>query len=410
MEAQEVRLFTGYPRVLHAGGCLGGRRVERSVESLAGQPRTYDPAMPTPTGPRPRPANLLSLDYRAEGARLGAPIVPIIDAHAHINGPSAARIYREAREMFGVTVTYSQTRLSQAEEIRKVLGDSVRFVAVPDYYSSDRRHAFTDGYLSDIRAWHALGARMLKFWCAPRGRDFAREAGDANLLALDSPARRRQMDLAASLGMMFMAHIADPDTWFATKYRDASKYGTKLSQYEPLERLGEEYRVNWMLAHMGGWPEDLEFLDGLLSRHSNFYLDTSATKWMVRELSRHPAPALISFLRKWAGRVFFGSDIVTMDEHLTPEKGPRNMAEGAGSPEEAFELYASRYWALRTLFETKYDGPSPIADPDLQMLEPEKYDAMSSPRLRGIGLDKEMLRVLYRDAATAVLERAYGAA
>ncbi|MHC4590503.1 MAG: hypothetical protein ACYTAQ_14535 [Planctomycetota bacterium] len=40
----------------------------------------------------------------------------------------------------------------------------------------------------------------------------------------------------------------------------------------------------------------------------------------------------------------------------------------ASSPQEAFDLYASRYWALRTLFETDHVGPSPIADPDLALV------------------------------------------
>src|SRR5690606_2759016 len=125
----------------------------------------------------------------------------------------------------------------------------------------------------------------------------------------DSPWRRRQMDLAASLGMAFMAHIADPDTWFATKYADASLYGTKRAQYDALERLAEEYPTPWLLAHMGGSPEDLSFLDGLLTRHPNLYLDTSATKWMVRELSKHETSDLAAFFERHAGRVLFGSDI-----------------------------------------------------------------------------------------------------
>lgn len=346
-------------------------------------------------------ANRLGLDYRREASEtLGPPPVPIIDAHAHINGARASVIYKEVRALFGVERVFSQTQLAQADAVRAVLGDTVHFVAVPEYMSEDRKHAHTVGFLEGIRRWHELGARMVKFWCAPRGRDYGREMGDPLITTLGHPWRRRQMDLAAELGMAFMAHIADPDTWFATKYTDAEFYGTKAQQYEALERAAEAYPdVPWLLAHMGGSPEDLGFLDGLLTRYPQFVIDTSATKWMVRELSRQPRDELLAFLRKFRGRVLFGSDIVTMDQHLTADEGPRGMGAGAGSPEEAFELYASRYWALRTLFESDYDAESPIADPDLALVEPDRYDAMSAPALRAKRLPRDVLVDLYRNAA-----------
>lgn len=355
-------------------------------------------------------ANLPGLDYRTEASRLGPPPTPIIDVHTHINGERAAAVYAEARELFGVHLTYSMTQLGQAESVKRVLGDSIRFIAVPNFGEKDRARAFGEGFLEAIDRWHDLGARMVKFWSAPRGRDIGREAGDWRIVTLHNPLRRRQMDHAAAKGMMFMVHVADPDTWFATKYSDASLYGTKREQYEPLEALGDEYaRVPWILAHMGGWPEDLAFLDGLLTRHPNFYLDTSATKWMVRELSKHPSNAMLAFHMKWRGRILFGSDIVTNDGHVGGVSSGGPPAGEASSPEAAFDLYASRYWALRTQYETRYEGVSPIADPDLQMVEPGKYDEHASPPLRGHNFPKDLLRTMYHDAVRALLDRYYSA-
>jgi hypothetical protein len=256
--------------------------------------------------------------------------------------------------------------------------------------------------------WHALGARMVKWWCAPRGRDFGREAGDWRLYTMENPLRRKQMDHAVSLGMMFMAHIADPDTWFSTKYKDASLYGAKPNHYTTVEQMLAEYRqVPWILAHMGGWPEDLVFLDGLLSRHPNLHLDTSATKWMVRELSKHPSDKFVAFQKKFSGRIIFGSDIVSSEAHVGGENTGGPPSGESKTPAEAFELYASRYWALRVQYETAYDGPSPIADPDLMMCEPDKYTEMSSPRLRGHRVPAELLRVIYHDAAHGLVDRWY---
>ncbi len=67
------------------------------------------------------------------------------------------------------------------------------------------------------------------------------------------------------------------------------------------------------------------------------------------------------------------------------------------------DQYASRFWAMRTLFETDYDGPSPIVDPDLSMLDPSLPE-QSSAMLKGIKLDPATLQALYHDTTLAVLD------
>ena len=354
----------------------------------------------------PTPANRLGLDYTAEAGTFDRGLAPIIDVHSHINGAEAVNIYRRAAELYGISMTYSMSRLEEVDHLRAAMDGRIRFIAVPDYWSQEnRRHNMTDGYADRISAYHAQGARIVKFWVAPRSRDFAIELGEPDLLVLDAPHRVAAMERACELGMMFMAHIADPDTWFQTKYADASVYGSKEDQYEPFERMLDRFPVPWIGAHMGGWPEDLDFLDGLLDRHSNLYLDTSACKWMVRELSKHPRERFVTFLERHRGRILFGSDIVTMDEHLAPASDDvMEMQRKASSPAGAFDLYASRYWALRTLWETEYDGESPIADPDLALVSPDSFDEMDAPPLRGQSVPADLLRSIYHDAAHTLLE------
>ncbi|MCK4872313.1 MAG: amidohydrolase family protein [Phycisphaerales bacterium] len=337
------------------------------------------------------PANRLGLNYRALATSLCRYAGPIVDVHCHVNGPRAARVYRTVRDLYGITRTYSMSRLEEIPALRDLFGDSIQFIAVPDFSDPDRRHAHGPGFLERIEQYHALGSRIVKFWSAPRAKDYAREAGDPTLLDLESPWRIKAAQLAEQLGMMFMVHVADPDTWFATRYADAAAYGTKLEQYAPLERMLDRFSGPWVAAHMGGWPEDLDFLDVLLTRHDNLFFDSSATKWMVRELSKHSRDDLLAFLIKWNGRILFGSDIVTTDEHLTSDE------------RETFDLYASRYWALRTLLETDYEGESPIADPDLNMVDPEKFSEDDAPILRGKRLPTDVLESLYHGAADALL-------
>jgi hypothetical protein len=269
---------------------------------------------------------------------------------------------------------------------------------------ADRRHHHGPGFIERIRKFHDAGVRIVKFWAAPRGVDYGREVGDPSLLRIDAPMRIEAMEVASDLGMVFMTHVGDPDTWFATKYADASVYGTKAGQYEPLEILLDRFTQPWIAAHMGGWPEDLEFLTGLMQRHGNLHLDTSAAKWMVRELGGHDRGAIVAFLQRFSGRVMFGTDIVTSDEHLHAGEKSLDVMKLANSPAEAFELYASRYWVMRTLFETDYRGPSPIADPDLALVEPDAHSGLDAPALVGKALPPEVLSNVYFEAAHTLLD------
>ncbi|RIL01800.1 MAG: hypothetical protein DCC75_13500 [Proteobacteria bacterium] len=344
-------------------------------------------------------SNRLSLNYEQEASKFLKLSRPIVDLHSHINGEKAARVYKRAARAYGVGLTYSMTQLEQAAEVRAALGDSIRFIAIPDFNSGDPLRGHGKEYIPRIKQYYELGARIAKFWSAPRLFDSSPDQFRDHPLRLDSPLRLEAMQAAADLGMAFMVHVGDPDTWFATKYKDSAKYGTKLAQYDPLRVVLERFKIPLIAAHMGGYPEDLDFLSELLAAHSNLYLDCSATKWMVRELSKHPREEMLSFFSRWKGRVFFGSDIVTSDAHLNREAKSHEMMRKASSEEEAFDLYASRYWALRTLLESDYAGESPISDPDLNLVDPANFSELDAPKLLGKSLPLEVLEPLYFTAA-----------
>jgi amidohydrolase family protein len=339
----------------------------------------------TPTTLNQKPindANRLGLDYRAEAEGFGY-AGPIIDIHTHIGTVDAARLYFEIADLFGVTKTVSMTKLENIDAITDEfgpMGERIEFIAVPNYEAAHEPGTFTTDWLYRMEKFREKGCRIVKFWAAPRGRDLHAEA-----FHMDSPTRRESIKLAYDLGYrIFMTHVGDPDTWFSAKYTDPKKYGTKREQFAPLEDLLDEYDdVTWIGAHMGGSPEDLDFVQGMLDRHANYVLDTSAAKWQVRELSKGP-DRFRAFCEQNVGRVLFGTDIVANNKNLD------------------FDLYASRYWALRTLIETRYDGESPIVDPDLKMVDPA-LDEKSTAELRGAGVGGEALGAVYYGAAERVL-------
>lgn len=365
-------------------------------------------------------ANRFALDYRTEAARFANPR-PIIDCHAHLNGPRALEVYRDVARCFGITRATTQVAITDAPRVRDILGDFVRLIAFPNFRAQDRRWSMTEGYLADIQAFRDLGAGFVKLWNAPRMREFFPGDSGRDLTEFDGEWRLRHARLAQSLGMGIMVHIADPDTWFATRYSDAARYGRKIDHYRGFRSLLDQVPVPFIAAHMGGWPEDLAFLDLLLTAHPNLHLDTSATKWVVRALSSHAPERVVAFCTKWRTRLLFGSDIVTIDDHLTPSPAAapitpppadadaatlaahsarvaaakHPMADLADSAESAFDLYASRYFALRLMFETSYRGESPIADPDLMMVDPARFNDMSAPPLNGLALAPEILDDLY---------------
>jgi hypothetical protein len=352
-------------------------------------------------------ANRLGLDYEREAARFQSLPYPIIDTHSHIHGARASIIYGRAAKLYGVGMTYSMTPYRQLDVVKRNLGDAVRFIAMPSFMSKDPIKANRDTFIKQLPTFYRKGARIVKFWSAPRGIDYGHKVGDPDLLRINAPHRIEIMKAARDMGFIFMAHVGDPDTWFATKYKNASRYHTKRWHYEQFEEVLSRFEVPWIGAHMGGWPEDLGFLSDLLARYPHLYLDASATKWMVRELSQHSVADLHAFLERWRGRIMFGSDIISSDDHLRKASGRSPMGSKASSEHEAFDLYASRYWALRKLWETDYDGESPIADPDLHLVDPTKHTEMDAPPLKGKSLPADLLRVLYHDAAHALLEPLY---
>ena len=142
------------------------------------------------------PSNLHDRDYRAEARRFACLPHPIIDVHAHVNGARASHLLREAMDLYGVRDIWSMTALEQVPAVREALGDRLRLIAVPDFASKDRQHAHGPGFLERIEGYHRAGARICKFWAAPRITDFAIELGDPGMFRLDAPTRLEAMQLA----------------------------------------------------------------------------------------------------------------------------------------------------------------------------------------------------------------------
>src|SRR5690606_7361590 len=197
---------------------------------------------------------------------------------------------------------------------------------------------FVERNVQLVRQAAAKGARIIKMWFAPR---FVARTGKR----MDDPLLDPIFQEIEAQGLGVLTHVADPDVWFERVYTDTALYGTKADQYPQLEnRLAAHPGIPILAAHMGGDPEHLDHLAELLDRYPNLYLDTSATKWIVRELGKQPAAAR-DFFGQYKERILFGTDQVAI-------KNPEPLR------------YTARYWIHTLFWETGTVCPLPIDDPD----------------------------------------------
>jgi hypothetical protein len=283
---------------------------------------------------------------------------PVIDVHTHANEPARNHELIDAARTYGVSKVVVIAPLEEGLALQRQFPRQVILAARPILYEPKRQIALLDRAVEMVHGAAAAGAPLIKLWFAPRIRDRLD-------FLLDAPRLDPVFQAIAEEGLGVLVHVSDPDRWFERKY-DPAKYGTKDEQYPMLEaRLRQFPTVRFIAAHMGGDPEHLDHLARLLTRYPNLYLDTSATKWIIRELGRQREAAR-EFFRRWAPRICFGTDQVVIKD-ADPER------------------YLVRYWVHQMFWETDLVCPSPIADPDSD----------GPPVLRGLDLPEDVLRQIY---------------
>lgn len=300
-------------------------------------------------------------EARATGFRMPPPrktSCPIIDVHTHMTEPTTNHELVNAARLYGVTRIVAIAPLEAGLALQAQYPAEIAVAARALVKDARDPAPVEEQTVAMVHRAHARGVRIIKFWFAPRIRDRLD-------YLLDSPRLDRVFAAIAGRGMGVLVHVSDPDLWFERKYA-AAKYGTKADQYPMLEaRLRQFPTVPFLAAHMGGDPEHLDHLAALLTRYPNLYLDTSATKWIVRELGRQRDGAR-EFVRRWADRICFGTDQVVLKES-DPER------------------YLVRYWVHQMFWETDLECDSPIPDPDSDGL----------PRLHGLDLPTDVLEQIY---------------
>lgn len=214
------------------------------------------------------------------------------------------------------------------------------------YFSGAAR--FVDGIdslIAEVKTMHEQGYNLGKMQSAPSMR--ARAYASPDSLRLDEDEMARFFGALKDEGFPFILHLSDPDTYYQSKYTDPQQFSSKERDLAELEGvLKRHHDMQFQIAHFAAQPE-IHRLDNLgrwFDTYTNFNIDTSSARWIVRELGKSPGKAR-EFFKKYSNRIHFGTDCVAWHDDA--------------------DYYIGRYQALRLFFESNLENhPLPFVDAD----------------------------------------------
>ena len=342
---------------------------------------------------------------------------PVIDFHAHLSLDGQDRIQRIMREngielmvnLSGGSYRRGPEQWLQAKILADSLGGRVVNFMNPDWtgYGDPKWAQREAARLEEaVQRYEFRGLKIAKIL----GLGAVDEAS-GQLVQVDDPRLNPLWQKCADLGIPVTIHVADPrafwwplnpqnERWDELKVHPGWAYGTvppELAKELPvrpkppswaqlLQAAERMYRANprtvFVAVHFGNAAEDLDYVDGLLTRNDNVYLDVAAR---VGEFGRHPAAKLQAFFTKWQDRIVFGTDIGIGAEFL--------MLGSNGAVEPQLPDVRPFYEAHYRFFETAQQHiahPSPI---------------QGNWTVDAIDLPAPVLQKLYRDNARHLLDR-----
>jgi predicted TIM-barrel fold metal-dependent hydrolase len=306
---------------------------------------------------------------------------PAIDFHNHLDAQDPADVVRimdacGIERIVNITMKVGDEALSIMRRFHTLAPERFSTIAWMDW-TGLQSPGFFERAVENLRTFVEAGACGLKMW-----KDLGLQLRDANgeLLRIDDARLGPLFGEAAKLSVPVMFHIADPDAFFLPIDRFNERYeelaahpdwGFHGSQYSKDELLEQRDRVfsrhpqtTFVAAHMAEKPENLGYLDKLLSTYSNVFVDMSAR---TAEMGRQPYSARNFFL-KHADRILFGTDLIP-----------------------GIEMYRLHFRFLETADEY-FEYPSHAS-------------RQGRWNIYGLHLPDEILRKIYRENALRLLNR-----
>ena len=326
--------------------------------------------------------------------RLG---VPIIDSHVHIV-PTMEALARalEIFEASGIERfvaksggAWGEPRFFATVAMKRVLGERFEWFCNIDWDEIDRPD-FGQRTAKLLERAASLGAKGVKIF---KALGLSVKTADGELVPVDDPRLDPIFEKAGELGFIVAIHTADPVAFFEPVSPENERYdelsiaegwsfhGDEFPSHDELlaqrdRRIARHPKTIFLLIHLANYPENIDYVDRLLERYPNVWVDTSAR---VPEFGRHPSEKLRAFFVKHQDRILFGSDFIST---------PRGMQLGSVSrkrPEMSDAVrFFERHWEFFETDRKQIAHPTPI---------------QGNWKVDAIHLPDEVLRKLYHDNA-----------
>jgi len=186
-------------------------------------------------------------------------------------------------------------------------------------WTAAQDRGFGEHLAASLRGSLSRGAAGLKVWkdLGLRIRD-----GRGDLLFPDDPRLSPLWEAAAEMGVPVAIHIGDPVAFFDPADQQNERLEERLAHpdwsfadpgfprfdrlMETLEGLvAENLATTFVGVHMGGYAENLGWVERMLHTYPNFHVDIAAR---LAELGRQPRATRDLFLRH-SDRILFGTDV-----------------------------------------------------------------------------------------------------
>jgi len=324
---------------------------------------------------------------------------PVIDVHVHFHPNMSEQVVQvmEVNNLIGVGNMGSLERLGipfeeGIRQFRNTFGDRMAYFSTPDF--NDVAPGFGQRMADILEHKVERGVRGLKIF---KELGLVFKDAEGRLIPIDDARLDPLWAKAGALGVPVLIHTADPYAFFLPLMPDNERWDelhvhpdwhfgrpgfpdhdTLLEQRNRV--IARHPNTTFIGAHLGNYPEQLDYVAGCLERYPNFYVDTSAR---LGEIGRHPAEDVRRFFVKCQDRVLFGTDWVL---------GWREFAAGDAATTGLDGNFEDRYAAHWRFFETDDRG-----------IEYPEYPSQGRWTVDAVDLPDEVLRKLYRENAQRLI-------
>lgn len=274
---------------------------------------------------------------------------PKFDAHTHVWDLKLAEEHLTYVEDFNIKKSLAILDEDIAQNLSPELKE--RFIFARFLRSKTLLKGNAKDSANMVQEYYNQGYPIIKFWFGPRWIDYVDEEfkKKAGKLRLSNPIFDPIYSKIEELGLIFLVHNSDPDTYYERVYQPESKYGTKKEHLDSFEEVLKKYpKMKILGAHFGAQPEHLDNLARWFDTYPNYYVDASSARWMAREFSQKREES-ITFFKKYSDRILWGTD----------------LSFGSQRHIEIPEYYFTRYLTYQALLETKVKNLAlPFPDPE----------------------------------------------